>query len=267
MDDFAKVFNECDDEDFLLECIGVLGNLVLSELDYSQLLQTNNLIPWIRNTLSPGVRAKDDLVLDTVVFLGTCAADELCAMLFCKSEVILSLIELLKAKQEDDEMVLQIVYVFQQVLKSESTRSYIIKDTECPAYLIDLMHDKNIEIRLVCGYCLDIIATMDSNWASRIKLEKFRNHNSQWLTMVETQEADDAYDFGTVEDDELPAYLTSDYLNQIYQSGEFNDNSCDRSPSNGSLSRPVSQYSKDFEEFELIKNSQSQEILEPFLVN
>lgn len=91
-------------------------------------------------------------------------------MLFCKAEVILSLIELLKAKQEDDEMVLQIVFVFQQVLRNESTRSYMVKDTESPAYLIDLMHDKNIEIRKVCDFCLDIIAMSDADWASRIKV-------------------------------------------------------------------------------------------------
>lgn len=259
--------SDCDDEDFLVECIGVLGNMMLPELDYSQILQTYNLIPWIRKILVPG-RAKDDLVLDTVVFLGTCATDELCAILLCKAEVILSLIELLKAKQEDDEMVLQIVYVFQQVLRNESTRNYIIRDTESPAYLIDLMQDKNIEIRKVCDFCLDIIAMTDSSWASRIKLEKFRNHNSQWLTMVETQEVDDLQDYGTVEEDsDLPVYLTSDYLNQIYHSGESNEDSGDaRTTSNGSFSRPVSRYSKEFEDFDVMK-SQSQEILEPFGLN
>lgn len=50
-------------------------------------------------------------------------------MLLCKADVILSLIELLKAKQEDDEMVLQIVFVFQQILRNESTRDYMIKET------------------------------------------------------------------------------------------------------------------------------------------
>lgn len=91
-------------------------------------------------------------------------------MLLCKADVILSLIELLKAKQEDDEMVLQIVFVFQQVLRNESTRIYMIKETESPAYLIDLMHDKNAEIRKVCDFCLDIIAISDNEWASRIKV-------------------------------------------------------------------------------------------------
>lgn len=78
--------------------------------------------------LTPG-KSSDDVVLDTVVFLGTCACDEACAMLLCRAEVITSLIELLKAKQEDDEMVLQIVFVFQQILRNERTRDYMIKET------------------------------------------------------------------------------------------------------------------------------------------
>ncbi|XP_053694535.1 kinesin-associated protein 3 isoform X2 [Sabethes cyaneus] len=225
--DLAKILTECDDEEFTVECLGILGNLALPDLDYSQIIHNFNLIPLIRNMLVPG-KYKDDLVLETVVFLGTCASDESCAMLLCKADVILSLIELLKAKQEDDEMVLQIVFVFQQVLRNESTRIYMIKETESPAYLIDLMHDKNAEIRKVCDFCLDIIAISDNEWASRIKLEKFRNHNSQWLSMVETQEEiDDIQDYGPMDDDDgdLPAYLTSDYLDQcmLYQSGESND--------------------------------------------
>lgn len=113
-------------------------------------------------------------------------------MLLCKAEVITSLIELLKAKQEDDEMVLQIVFVFQQILRNESTRDYMIKETgewiwgidltdqdtrlashfstESPAYLIDLMHDKNPEIRKVCDYCLDKITMYDEEWATRLKV-------------------------------------------------------------------------------------------------
>ena len=65
---------------------------------------------------------------------------------------------LFPAKQEDDETVLQIVYVFYQMIFHESTREVIIKQTQAPAYLIDLMHDKNTEIRKVCDNTLDIIS-------------------------------------------------------------------------------------------------------------
>jgi hypothetical protein len=66
-----------------------------------------------------------------------------------------------KAKQEDDEIVLQIVYVFYQMIFHESTRDVIVKKTQAPAYLIDLMHDKNAQVRKVCGFTLDIISVSE----------------------------------------------------------------------------------------------------------
>ncbi|XP_017869033.1 PREDICTED: kinesin-associated protein 3, partial [Drosophila arizonae] len=167
--DLARVLTICEEESFIVECLGLLGNLTLTDLDYSQILQNFQLISWIRKVLIPCARL-DDIVLDTIVYLGTCACDELCALLFCRAKVVISLIELLKAKQEDDEIVLQIIFVFQQILRHESTREYMIRETESPAYLIDLMHDKNEEIRKVCDYCLDIIAISDTEWAKRIKV-------------------------------------------------------------------------------------------------
>uniref|UniRef100_A0A1I8Q867 Kinesin-associated protein 3 n=1 Tax=Stomoxys calcitrans TaxID=35570 RepID=A0A1I8Q867_STOCA len=251
--DLAQILTICEDEAFLVECLGILGNLALADLDYSQILQNFKLIPWVRDILVPGAKL-DDLVLDTIVYLGTCAHDELCALLFCRANVVLSLIELLKAKQEDDEIVLQIIFVFQQILRHESTREYMIKETESPAYLIDLMHDKNSEIRKICDYCLDIIAISDTEWAKRIKLEKFRNHNSQWLCMVESQQHEDNNeDYQDEEDEEhdLDNYLRGEYLdncdlyNNTNKENEDNEDSNSNnpaSPANSSYSRPVSSF-------------------------
>uniref|UniRef100_A0A3Q1EQ89 Kinesin-associated protein 3b n=1 Tax=Acanthochromis polyacanthus TaxID=80966 RepID=A0A3Q1EQ89_9TELE len=94
-------------------------------------------------------------------------------------------------QQEDDEFVCQIVYVFYQMVFHQATRDVIIKDT-APAYLIDLMHDKNAEIRKVCDNTLDIIAEYDEEWGRKIQSEKFRFHNNQWLEMVESRQADDS---------------------------------------------------------------------------
>lgn len=93
----------------------------------------------------------------------------------------------MNAKQEDDEVVLQIVYVFYQMIFHKATREVIIKQTQAPAYLIDLMHDKNTEIRKVCDQTLDIIMEYDEEWAKKIQEEKFRWHNSQWLEMIENR--------------------------------------------------------------------------------
>ncbi|XP_067156756.1 kinesin-associated protein 3 isoform X2 [Apteryx mantelli] len=110
------------------------------------------------------------------------------------------------AQQEDDEFVCQIIYVFYQMVFHQATRDVIIKETQAPAYLIDLMHDKNAEIRKVCDNTLDIIAEYDEEWAKKIQSEKFRWHNSQWLEMVESRQMDDSeqYLYG---DDRIEPYI------------------------------------------------------------
>lgn len=55
MGDFAMALTQSDSQDFILEVIGVLGNLEVPDLDYSQIIQRCKLIPWIRNNLVPGI--------------------------------------------------------------------------------------------------------------------------------------------------------------------------------------------------------------------
>ncbi|XP_078603734.1 kinesin-associated protein 3-like isoform X3 [Branchiostoma floridae x Branchiostoma japonicum] len=189
--DLANSIKNCEDDDFVIECLGILGNLTIPDLNYELLLQEYDLVSFIKDKLKPG-NAEDDVVLETVILVGTVSTDEDCAAMLSKAGVIQQLIDLLNAKQEDDEVVLQIVYVFYQMIFHEATREVIIKDTQASAYLIDLMHDKNAEIRKVCDNTLDIIAENDEEWGKKIKLEKFRWHNSQWLEMVESRQMDDS---------------------------------------------------------------------------
>ena len=74
------------------------------------------MIDWMKSRLVPNI-GEDDLLLEIVVFVGTCASDESAAIFLCKCEVLPALIELLKAKQEDDEIVLQVVQVVLQVVQ------------------------------------------------------------------------------------------------------------------------------------------------------
>ncbi|XP_018337781.1 PREDICTED: kinesin-associated protein 3 isoform X4 [Trachymyrmex septentrionalis] len=231
--DFAMALTQSDSQDFVLEVIGVLGNLELSDLDYSQIIQRCNLIPWIRNNLVPG-KAQDDIVLEIVIFLGTAAHDEDCARLLCKADILLSLIELLK---------------------------------EAPGYLIDLMHDKNHAIRKVCDTCLDVIAICDKNWAARIKVEKFRSHNQQWLEMVESIGTDSINHMLPDDDDNLSPFINDDLLKHtiLFPSGNIASFNVDdgfstmkhSSESSENPSRPVSRY-RDFDEIgELMTRSKS----------
>ena len=140
-----------ENEDFLIETVGILGNLNITDINYEVLLKEYDLVKWIKTMLQPG-NAEDDLVLDVIVLVGAVCNDDACANMLSKSGIIEILIEMLngwfldllvhcpiiniyyifcslKAKQEDDEIVLQIVYVFYQMIFHQSTRDIIIKKT------------------------------------------------------------------------------------------------------------------------------------------
>ncbi|XP_060773419.1 kinesin-associated protein 3a [Neoarius graeffei] len=192
--DFAAQIGQNEDEEFMIECLGTLANLTIPDLDWELVLKEYNLVPFLKDHLKPG-SAEDDLVLEVVILIGTVSMDDSCAAMLAKSGIIPALIELLNAQQEDDEFVCQIVYVFYQMVFHQATRDVIIKETQAPAYLIDLMHDKNAEICKVCDNTLDIIAEYDEEWGRKIQNEKFRWHNSQWLEMVENRQMDEVEPF------------------------------------------------------------------------
>ncbi|XP_009318988.1 PREDICTED: kinesin-associated protein 3 [Pygoscelis adeliae] len=203
--DLAAQISNDEEEEFVIECLGTLANLTLPDLDWELVLKEYKLVPYLKDKLKPG-SAEDDLVLEVVIMIGTVSMDDSCAALLAKSGIIPALIELLNGKQEEDDVVCQIIYVFYQMVFHQATRDVIIKETQAPAYLIDLMHDKNAEIRKVCDNTLDIIAEYDEEWAKKIQSEKFRWHNSQWLEMVESRQMDDSeqYLYG---DDRIEPYI------------------------------------------------------------
>lgn len=60
----------------------------------------------------------------------------------------------------------------------------------------------------------------DKNWAARIKVEKFRSHNQQWLDMVESVIIDSTSQILPDEDDSL--IMNGDLLKHtmLFPSGE-----------------------------------------------
>ncbi|KAM8838685.1 kinesin-associated protein 3-like isoform 1-T1 [Synchiropus picturatus] len=211
--DLAAEIRAEQDEAWVLECLGTLANLTIPELDWELVLKEYNLVPFLKEKLRHG-SAEDDLILEVVILIGTVSMDDACAAMLAKSGVIPALIELLNAQQEDDEFVCQIVYVFYQMVFHQATRDVIIKDTQAPAYLIDLMHDKNAEIRKVCDNTLDIIAEYDEEWGRKIQSEKFRFHNNQWLEMVESLQIDESEPY-LYDDDRTDLFYSADGITPV----------------------------------------------------
>ncbi|PWA21119.1 hypothetical protein CCH79_00009574 [Gambusia affinis] len=218
--DLAAQIGEDEAEEFVIECLGTLANLTIPDLDWELVLREYDLVPYLKRRLKPG-SAEDDLILEVVVLIGTVSMDDSCAAMLAKSGIIPALIDLLngfscmlapclrRTQQEDDEFVCQILYVFYQMAFHKATRDVIIKDTQAPAYFVDLMHDGNAAIRRVCDNTLDIIAFIgsrlsrfvspqeyDEEWAKKIQTAKFCYYNSQWLEMVENRLLDEPFLYG-----------------------------------------------------------------------
>lgn len=145
----------------------------LSTLEWIRILNTTDLVAWLLQRIRPGA-VEDDLLLELIVLCGTIAMEKQCAELLFDKGITQNLIELLGGlcilhafafklrsflvKQEDDEIVLQIIYVFYQMMLDDELRAKLVTNTNVPAYLIDLMHDKNPQIRRMCDNTLQAIS-------------------------------------------------------------------------------------------------------------
>ncbi|KPI93857.1 PREDICTED: kinesin-associated protein 3 [Papilio xuthus] len=211
----GAVTSEEAPEEFVIECLGTLSNILClsNNIDIYAVVERYNLIPCIMKILDPENERDPELVLEGVVAAGALAAEERAAGALAAARGGHALVELLRLRQADDEHVLQTAFAFRQMLSHLAAADYLVNQTEAPAYLIDLMQDKNVEIRKMCDACLDIISQMENDWAERIKVERFRCHNGQWLSIVET--LGEGAGAGTGAPDaaeDLPPYLSADYL-------------------------------------------------------
>lgn len=53
--DLAAQISEEEAEEFVIECLGTLANLTISDLDWALLLKEYNLVPYLKDRLKPGV--------------------------------------------------------------------------------------------------------------------------------------------------------------------------------------------------------------------
>lgn len=61
-------------------------------------------------------------------------------------------------REEDDEIILQCCYCIHQFLLFEPTMKILIGKTPVVEFLIDLLYDRNLEIRKACDACLALIS-------------------------------------------------------------------------------------------------------------
>ena len=172
----------------LVEVLGTLGNLAIPQFDYGELVERHGLMEFLGMLLQPGV-TDDDVLLEAVIFVGAITGRGTLPALV-EADVPGKLFVLMSEKKEDDEMVLQIAYAFSKLLQFELSRDALLQHPQVVYYLVDLLHDKNGEVRKVADRCLDTIVEAEpprdgASWSEKVRGMKFEAYNQEWLEIVE----------------------------------------------------------------------------------
>ena len=150
--------------------LGIIGGLPLGQLpDIPMLNDKYNLIEFLARYLTPGF-TEDDVLLEVIVVFGSLAANPECASRISQSRVLSALYSIITEKQEDDEIVLQILYAFFHLLQANEPRFALLQQTQLVVYLLDLLLDKNEAIRKMSSLCL--------MWSSRRTIHGRRRSGS-----------------------------------------------------------------------------------------
>lgn len=194
-----------------------LGTAALIKVaDWSSLCSSHDLVKWMGERLKASAGENEPLQLQVVIMCGTMARQvDAARNLVPLLEVFL---QLLHTMQEDDEFVVQLLYLFLQLLRHRELANRLMgADSALGAYVIDLMHDKNPAIREMCDNALVIIGEHSQEWARRIAAERFRWHNAQWLDTIEGGVACD--EGAVMDDDYLPGMMFDDQFDDGFDLG------------------------------------------------
>lgn len=168
--------------DFALELLGTLGNIVLPEFEYEDLLRDHGLIDFLSDHLVP-VETEDDMLLEAIIFIGTICTEKTAGAIL-SSGIAVKLLNLLEEKKDDDEIVLQTVYSFHKLLLFSQTRDELLNKTQVLTCLVDLLNDKNAEVKQTADKALDYIMDVSETYAPKIRSMKFETFNQEWVQVI-----------------------------------------------------------------------------------
>lgn len=174
-------------EIFAIQALNVLANL--QKVSWLQVLKRHSLYEWLRRRIKVGSDFNNEIVISCLAVLEACFSQPDCAVYLVETDCLNLLIDLMNAKQEEDDMVLQILYVINSMANHETICEHLIKNDQIIIYLLDLFNDKNNQIRSVCNFTLDLISEHDQDLIMKLKEERFKYFNKSWLDSIKLSES------------------------------------------------------------------------------
>ena len=173
-------------EIFTIQALNVLANL--QKVSWLKVLKRYALYEWLRKRIKVGSNFNNEIVISCLALLESCFSQPDCAAHLVETDCLSLLIDLLNAKQEEDDMVLQILYVINSMANHPAVCEHLIKSDQIIIYLLDLFNDKNNLIRSVCNFTLDLISEHDQELIAKLKEERFKHFNKSWLDSIKLNE-------------------------------------------------------------------------------
>lgn len=116
-----------DNSDLMLEVLGTM--VYIPTDDWDKVVKKMGFLDFLHNSIVHE-EVEDDILLECVMLVATICRTEKMAKMISKSYLIKILQDLLGVKQEDDEMVQQILNTFFKFLFFESTRKLVLHHTQ-----------------------------------------------------------------------------------------------------------------------------------------
>jgi phosphoribosylanthranilate isomerase len=82
-------------------------------------------------------------------------------------------------------MVQQILNTFFKFLFFKPTREIVLHQTQMVSIVLELLSDKNPNIRILVNAILDYVQIHDDMWKQEIKARRFQVHNQVYLKLME----------------------------------------------------------------------------------
>jgi len=144
IEDFIKITtNPKAIDELKIEMIGLLSHMRLGDV-WADYLQPTFMDFLIKNISTK--TKEEDLVLETLGLVSNlCASKKSCSVI-ASSKLLTLLPEIMDEKQEDDEFVLQILYIFWKMFTYELGIKFILSNMKTISFCIDLIEDTNKKI-------------------------------------------------------------------------------------------------------------------------
>eukprot|EP00439_Symbiodinium_sp_Y106_P073203 s1751_g13.t1 len=186
-------FGYCTDE---RHCVNSLSLVFLpakggEAVPWAELCEAG-LLELLTRLLVPSF-SEDDLVLECVLLASNLACCPESAQHIAGSRLPALMQDLLVEKREDEEIVVQLLFVFHCLLHHDEVREYVLQETELAPCIMRFARARNPLVLEYATALLQIVATTNDApgaedgtpaWVEQIKAFRFEQHNPEWCRCV-----------------------------------------------------------------------------------